>query len=124
MNENSAQRSKLASVTGFINRLNSFVSNSGIIDQNLLEKHGYMDTGFVISLAKWQGEYNHTVVQRMAYGLNGKKLNSISQNSTITHIIDALNTNNNTLSKHVENSGNTGASNKSSVFNGYFNSIN
>ena len=93
VNEDRAESAKLASINSFISRLNDFVSDSGIINQKLLEEKGYTDVGFVISLAKWQGDYNHTVVQRMAYGLNGKKLNSISQNNSISHIINALNTN-------------------------------
>jgi len=41
-------------------------------------KQGYEKVGFVIELAKWQGEYNRITTQQMSLGLNGKRLYSVS----------------------------------------------
>jgi len=46
----------------------------------------------VRDLAKWQGAYSRITTQQMALGLNGKRLFSVSQNSSISHIINMLNT--------------------------------
>ena len=83
---------KLSTLTSFINKLNNFVSNSGIINQREVEEKGYQDIGFVNKLATWEGKYRRVHSQNMALALNGKKLYSISQNNTISHIIKALNT--------------------------------
>jgi hypothetical protein len=48
---------KLSTLTSFINKLNSFVSNSGIINQREVEEKGYQDIGFVNKLATWEGKY-------------------------------------------------------------------
>jgi hypothetical protein len=38
----------------------------------------YTDSGFVMNLAEWQGKYNRITIDKMALGLNGKRLYSIS----------------------------------------------
>jgi hypothetical protein len=78
-------------INTFITALNSFVRQDGTINKQVVEK-GYSDLGFVRDLAKWQGAYNRIHTQQMALGLNGKRLYSISQNSSISHIINMLNT--------------------------------
>ena len=83
---------KLSTLTSFINRLNGYVSNSGTINQRDIEEKGYSDIGFVNKLGTWEGRYRRVHSQNMALALNGKKLYSISQNNTISHIIKALNT--------------------------------
>lgn len=85
---------KKSTLTSFINKLNTYVSNNGFINQKAIEEEGYAKIGFVNKLATWQGKYKRISSQNMAYALNGKKLFSISQNSTISHIIKALNTQN------------------------------
>lgn len=81
---------KAQAIDSFITLLNSVVDNLGNISEGVIEK-GYPDNGFVKQLATWQGLYNRITVQNMALGLNGKQLFSISQNSAISHILDALN---------------------------------
>lgn len=81
---------KPQSINSFIVLLNSIVSSDGSINEGVIEK-GYSDNGFIKQLATWQGMYNRITVQNMALGLNGKQLFSISQNSAISHIIEALN---------------------------------
>lgn len=82
---------KPQSIESFISLLNGIVDVQGNIDGQVIEK-GYPDNGFIKQLAKWQGMYNRVTVQNMALGLNGKQLFSISQNSAISHIIQAINT--------------------------------
>lgn len=79
------------SILSFINKLNDFVDENNKINQDVVEK-GYAEIGFIKMLGDWQGSYNRNTVQQMSLGLNGKKLYSISQNNSITHIINALNT--------------------------------
>lgn len=81
---------KPQSINSFIQLLDSIVDGAGNIQESAIEK-GYPDNGFIKQLATWQGMYNRITVQNMALGLNGKQLFSISQNSAISHIIDALN---------------------------------
>lgn len=89
-----AESESKSTLQGFINQINRYVSDNGVINQSLLEGQnaGYGQIGFVNKLANWQGRYKRTSSQNMAYALNGKKLYSISQNSTISHIIKNLNT--------------------------------
>lgn len=83
---------RLSTLTSFINKLNGYVSANGVLNQRELEEKGYGDIGFVNKLATWEGKYRRVHSQNMALALNGKKLYSISQNNTISHIIKALNT--------------------------------
>jgi hypothetical protein len=75
-----------------MNKLNNYVSESGVINQKAIEEEGYGEMGFVNKLANWQGKYKRMSSQNMAYALNGKKLYSISQNNSISHIVKQLNT--------------------------------
>ena len=79
-----------ASIQPFLDRIESFTRNGVPVKENI--KQGYEKVGFVIELAKWQGEYNRITTQQMSLGLNGKRLYSVSQNSSISHIINMLNT--------------------------------
>lgn len=81
---------KPQSIDSFIKLLNSIVNANGQISEDVIQK-GYPENGFIKQLAQWQGMYNRVTVQNMALGLNGKQLFSISQNSGISHIIQALN---------------------------------
>ena len=81
---------KPQSIESFLVLLNSIVSQNGSISEDVIAK-GYPENGFIKQLATWQGMYNRVTVQNMALGLNGKQLFSISQNSAISHIIQALN---------------------------------
>ena len=83
-------RFKPQSIDSFIQLLNSIVNGNGSINEGVIQK-GYPDNGFIKQLAEWQGMYNRITVQNMALGLNGKQLFSISQNSGISHIVEALN---------------------------------
>ena len=85
-----ADKFKPQNIDSFINLLNSIVDNQGDISEETITK-GYPDNGFIKQLATWQGIYNRVTVQNMALGLNGKQLFSISQNSAISHVIEALN---------------------------------
>lgn len=80
-----------SSINTFLDKLNSFTLSSGIPNKQAIEE-GYTDIGFVRNLAKWQGAYNRITTQQMALGLNGKRLYSVSQNSSISHIVNMLNT--------------------------------
>ena len=79
-----------ASIQPFLDRVDSFSQNGKPNKANV--QQGYQKLGFVINLAKWQGQYNRITTQQMSLGLNGKRLYSISQNSSISHIINMLNT--------------------------------
>ena len=83
---------KLTTLQSFIDKINRYVNNQGVLNQDLVENEGYGKIGFVNKLAKWQGRYKRISSQNMAYALNGKKLYSISQNNSISHIIKQLNT--------------------------------
>ena len=89
--ENVLESEKKATLQSFINRINTYVSNDGIINQYAIEQEGYGKIGFVNKLANWQGKYKRMNSQNMAYALNGKKLYSISQNNSISHIVKQLN---------------------------------
>lgn len=80
------------SINNFIDTLTRFAPNGKPNDTLLNE--GYSNIGFVKNLAKWQGVYNRITTQQMALGLNGKRLYAVSQNSSISHIINMLNTEN------------------------------
>ena len=58
----------------------------------VVENKGYGDIGFVNKLANYQGQYKRMSTQSMALALNGKKLFTVSQNNSISHIIKQLNT--------------------------------
>lgn len=77
------------SLTAFINRLNEFVNQNGEIQQNKLIS-SYIKSGFVKDLGNWQGIYNSVTIQNMSLGLDGKKLYGVSQNHTISHIVNQL----------------------------------
>ena len=81
-----------ASISTFIDRLYNFVDIKGNINEDVLNK-AYTDNGFVKELGNQQGIYNRNTIEAMALGLNGKKLHAVSQNNSISHIVNALNTN-------------------------------
>ena len=83
---------KLTTIQSFIDKINRYVNDRGVLNQDLIENEGYGKIGFVNKLAKWQGRYKRISSQNMSYALNGKKLYSISQNNSISHIIKQLNT--------------------------------
>lgn len=89
---NVIESEKKSTLQSFINRINSYVQDNGTINQDFIEKEGYSKIGFVNKLANWQGRYKRISSQNMAYALNGKKLYSISQNNTVSHIVKQLNT--------------------------------
>lgn len=81
-----------ASISTFIDRLYNFVDVKGNINEDVLN-NAYTDNGFVKELGNQQGIYNRNTIEAMALGLNGKKLHAVSQNNSISHIVNALNTN-------------------------------
>lgn len=81
-----------ASISTFIDRLYNFVDIKGNINEDVLNE-AYTDNGFVKELGNQQGIYNRNTIEAMALGLNGKKLHAVSQNNSISHIVNALNTN-------------------------------
>lgn len=89
--KNVLESEKKATLQSFINKINSYVSDDGRINQSAIEQEGYGKMGFVNKLANWQGKYKRMSSQNMAYALNGKKLYSISQNNSISHIVKQLN---------------------------------
>ena len=88
---NVLESEKKATLQSFVNKINTYVSDSGVINQYAIEQDGYGKIGFVNKLANWQGKYKRMSSQNMAYALNGKKLYSISQNNSISHIVKQLN---------------------------------
>ncbi len=82
----------VSQITTFIDLLNSFVNPDGSVNQQNVLK-GYVNNGFVKELGNMQGAYNRITISNMAQGLGGKRYFSISQNNSITTIVDALNTN-------------------------------
>lgn len=80
------------SVSPFISKLNSVILKTGYINQNLANDM-YTDSGFVMNLAEWQGKYNRITIDKMALGLNGKRLYSISQNSSLSYLVSQYNMN-------------------------------
>ena len=48
---------KKQTIVSFIDKLNKFVSDGGIVNQELVENKGYGDIGFINKLAKYQGQY-------------------------------------------------------------------
>jgi hypothetical protein len=90
--QNVLESEKKATLQSFMNKINNYVSESGVINQRVIEEEGYGEMGFVNKLANWQGKYKRMSSQNMAYALNGKKLYSISQNNSISHIVKQLNT--------------------------------
>ena len=82
----------VSQITTFIDLLNSFVNPDGSVNQQNVLK-GYVNNGFVKELGNMQGAYNRITISNMAQGLGGKRYFSISQNNSITAIVDALNTN-------------------------------
>lgn len=80
-----------SSIYNFLYTIRNYIVN-GIPNKSAIDK-GYSKIGFVNELGNWQGAYDRITTETMAYGLNGKRLYSISQNSSISHIINAINTN-------------------------------
>ena len=78
-------------ISSFIDRLYSFVKQDGSIDEELVN-NAYTENGFVKELGNQQGIYNRNTIESMTLGLNGKKLHAVSQNNSISHIVNALNT--------------------------------
>ena len=89
--KNVLESEKKATLQSFMNKINTYVSDTGVINQYSIEQEGYGKIGFVNKLANWQGRYKRMSSQNMAYALNGKKLYSISQNNSISHIVKQLN---------------------------------
>lgn len=84
-------QSGTSSINTFIDLLNNFVFDNGQINQDAV-KQGYVKNGFVSSLAEWQSKYNKASVDNRALALNGKELNMISQNNSISKRVDSYNT--------------------------------
>lgn len=82
----------VSQITTFINLIRSFVSKEGVINQRNVNE-GYVKNGFVKELGNKQGAYNRITINNMAQGLGGKRYFSISQNNSISTIVDAINTN-------------------------------
>ena len=82
----------VTSITPFISNLQNVISGNGIVNQ-YLAKDLYSNLGFVKNLAQWQGAYNRITIDKQALGLNGKRLYSISQNSSLSYMVDQLNSN-------------------------------
>lgn len=82
----------LNSIDSFINTLSSVVDESGNIDQKLVTNM-YPNNGFIAMLAKYKSMRNRNVVSKQALSFDGKKLFTISQNNAISHITQALNSN-------------------------------
>lgn len=78
-------------ISSFIDRLYGFVKQDGSIDEELVN-NAYTENGFVKELGNQQGIYNRNTIESMTLGLNGKKLHAVSQNNSISHIVNALNT--------------------------------
>ena len=77
------------SITPFLNAIRQFAPN-GVINDHFIKNEGFATLSFVTNLANAEGLYRRITTQQMALGLNGKKLFSISQNSTISKICDDL----------------------------------
>lgn len=82
----------LNSIDSFINTLNQVVDDNGAIDQKLVTNM-YPNNGFIAMLAKYKSMRNRNVVSKQALSFDGKKLFTISQNNAISHITQALNSN-------------------------------
>lgn len=78
-------------INSFINRLYEFVNKNGDINTDVINE-GYTNIGFVKELGNQFGIYRRNTIESMALGLNGKKLHAVSQNNSISHIVNALNT--------------------------------
>lgn len=96
----------LSRISTFIDLLQSFVDQRGNVNNSVLQT-GYSKNGFVKMLGQFQGEYNRITIQAMSQGLGGKRYYNVSQNNSISNIIDMLNTNdpNNPLVKVLTNFG-------------------
>ena len=77
------------SISPFLKALKQFAPG-GNINDHFIKNEGYAELSFVKNLANAEGLYRRITTQQMALGLNGKKLFSISQNSTISKICDDL----------------------------------
>lgn len=82
----------LNSIDSFINTLSSVVDKNGNIDQKLV-LNMYPTNGFISMLAKYKSMRNRNVISKQALSFDGKKLFTISQNNAISHITQALNSN-------------------------------
>lgn len=82
-------QTKETSITPFLAALKQFAPN-GVINDSFIKDNGFAELSFVTNLANAEGLYRRITTQQMALGLNGKKLYSISQNSTISKICDDL----------------------------------
>lgn len=82
----------VSQITTFIDLIRSFVSKEGVINQRNVNE-GYVKNGFIKELGNKQGAYNRITINNMAQGLGGKRYFSISQNNSISTIVDAINTN-------------------------------
>lgn len=80
-----------SSIYAFLSRLEQFVSESGKVNQELVQ-NGYNKVGFVTDLGNALGDYNRITTQQMVLALNNKKLYSVSQNNSISHVVNAINT--------------------------------
>lgn len=77
------------SITPFLKTIRQFAPG-GVINDYFIKETGFAKVSFVTNLANAEGLYRRITTQQMALGLNGKKLYSISQNSTISKICDDL----------------------------------
>lgn len=80
------------SVNPFLNFLKSVVNEDGSVNQKVA-RDGFSKLGFIKQLGSWQGSTNLIQTSQSSIGLDGKSLNTMSQNNSITHTLDALNLN-------------------------------
>lgn len=78
-------------VQSFIDKLNNIVSDSGVLYEDNIKK-AYCECGFVSNLAANTSRYRRNHLESMTLGLNGKKLYPVSQNNTVSFIVNQLNT--------------------------------
>lgn len=80
------------SVNPFLNFLKYVINKDGSVNQKVV-RDGFSKFGFIKQLGSWQGSINLIQTSQSSIGLDGKSLNTMSQNNYITHTLDALNLN-------------------------------
>ena len=79
-----------STINAFLSMLRGFTYRNAPVMKNL--KNGYSQNGFVKMLGQMQGAYRRLTVEQNSLGLDGKKLYNISQNNSLSHILNELNT--------------------------------
>lgn len=83
--ENQANKSTISS---FMECLRDFAPKGDINTEAV--QQGYTKVGFVNELANWHGKYTRSTTEQGALSVDGKRLHSITQNSSISYITDQL----------------------------------